>query len=114
MKKLCTFTLFLTVVILPAIVRVHSMNLFHFFDLFPLVSSQNRTTGMVTTGIPLALCFEGWTEQKFSHSLKNIYYLTVLYDNNGLTLSESVASDPSLLALNSIVLPMDRFEIPII
>ena len=82
----------IAIVSVPAIEIFHSMNLFHFFDRFPLVSSQKRIRGIVVTGRPPALDFVSWTDLKASHSYQYNTIPSLLLMNVQCNLTLSVNS----------------------
>ena len=44
----------------PAILNSQLSNLFHCFDLFPLVLSEKRISGSISAFLPAAEAFSGW------------------------------------------------------
>ena len=52
----------------PANFKHQLSNLFHLFDLLPLVSSEYKIMGTTTTGICPAILFNGWEAVKLLYS----------------------------------------------
>ena len=54
----------------PASIIAHTSNLFHFLERLPLVSSEYKTNGTITTGRLWALALNWWHDTKRFHSYR--------------------------------------------
>ena len=73
----------------PASIIAQTSNLFHFLERLPLVSSEYKTKGTITTGRPWALALNRWHDAKQFHSMRRVLEGYIYPQQNLFTISEN-------------------------